>query len=115
MTSLKRHDGELQVDNRASGTPIPGWGNTTVGAAPTLGCKHCGGVVVLNPLRTRAREYCRLCDRYICDGCAAVTKKADYVHRTIDDLTDMVTSGRYRIAGGTVCEPILIPTGVIHG
>lgn len=112
MPSIKRHDGELVVDNRASGDPIPGM---PVGAGSfvelkTIGCRHCGGAWVENPWRTRPREYCRVCARYMCDGCFARSKQPDYIHRTIDDLTEMVQSGKYIIAGGTVCDPILIPT-----
>lgn len=113
MSSLLRHDGELMIDNRASGDPIPGM--PRAGAfteVRTISCRHCGGAWVVNPWRTRPREYCRHCNRYICDGCFARSKQPDYVHRTIDDLTEMVQSGRWTIAGGTCCDPILIPTGV---
>jgi hypothetical protein len=34
-------------------------------------CSHCQRGVVLNPLRTRERGYCRKCDKYICDLCTA--------------------------------------------
>lgn len=105
--SLKRHDGELTIDNRAPGTPaIPGMGAFVELA--TVSCRHCGGVWAINPMRIRPREYCRFCNMYICDGCAATSKKPDYVHRTIDDLTEMVTSGHYTVIGGTVCDPILL-------
>lgn len=111
--SLKRFDGELIIDNRAAGTPAlpeaPRAGNFAT--APTIGCKHCGGIWRKNLRRIRPREYCKTCNLYICDGCAAVSKKPGYVHRTIDDLTEMVISGRYAIVGGTVCDPILIPIG----
>ena len=32
-------------------------------------CNHCQVLVVLNPERTRAREWCWTCDMYICDAC----------------------------------------------
>ena len=111
MSSLKRFDGEVVADNRASGLPVPGFRQSFVEMA-TAHCYHCGGCVVLNPQRTRAREYCRTCDRYICDGCAEMAKTPDYVHRTIDDLTNLIQSGRFVIAGGTVCNPIIKPVGV---
>jgi hypothetical protein len=110
MSSLKANDGEVFVDNRASGDAIPGWGRISYGTAPSAYCMHCGGHVMLNPLRERPREYCRTCNHYICDGCAAVAKQPEYKHRTIDDLTEMVSSGRFVISGGSVCDPILIPT-----
>lgn len=112
--SLKRFDGELMIDNRAAGTPaIPGMGSYA--EVRTIGCRHCGGCWVENPLRVRPREYCRFCNRYMCDGCFARSKQPDYVHRTIDDLTEMVQSGKYTIAGGSVCNPILIRTGAKGG
>jgi len=39
--------------------------------APTLGCAHCGTIVILNPARQRERAYCPKCDRYMCDNCGA--------------------------------------------
>ena len=113
MSSLKRFDGELMVDTRASGEEPPlltGMGTNF--SVPTVSCRHCGGVWVMNPLRVRPREYCRHCNKYICDGCFAQSQKPEYVHRTIDDLSEMVMSGRYTIVGGSVCDPKLIRTGV---
>jgi hypothetical protein len=36
--------------------------------SPTITCAHCNTIVVLNPLRTRARGYCAKCDAYVCDN-----------------------------------------------
>lgn len=97
------------IDQRASGDPIPGIPNAgSFVELKTISCKHCGGVWRENPMRIRPREYCRTCNLYICDGCYAASMRADYSHRTIDDLTEMVQSGRYAIAGGTSSDPILI-------
>lgn len=100
----------MMIDNRAAGTPaIPDMPH--LGAfveIPTLGCRHCGGVWRKNPMRIRPREYCKTCHLYICDGCYAQSQRPDYVHRTIDELTEMVMSGRYTIVGGTVCDPLLV-------
>ena len=38
---------------------------------PTLTCFHCQVVVHLHPDRTRKRSWCRSCNAYICDPCAA--------------------------------------------
>lgn len=38
----------------------------------TKSCAHCGGCVVLNPLRIRDRAHCYNCFKYLCDGCGAV-------------------------------------------
>ncbi len=113
MSSLKRHDGYMVIDQRASGDPIPGLEKAgSFVELNTISCRHCGGVWRENPFRLRAREYCRTCNMYQCDGCYARSKQPDYIHRTIDDLTEMVKSGRYIIAGGTSSDPILIRTGV---
>src|SRR5208282_5197807 len=80
MSSLKRHEGWLFVDHSAS----PGLTEAQarfMGYDPeqclegkifenaTLTCSHCGNAYIKNPDRTRDREYCRLCDHYICDFC----------------------------------------------
>lgn len=69
MRSKKRHEGYLLIDHRNS----PGIGDMKgIFEAATYTCKHCQVVVVINPLRTRAREYCPKCDHYICDKCGAI-------------------------------------------
>lgn len=75
----------------------------------TLGCPHCGTCVVKNPLRQRPREYCRHCDRYICDFCYPVTQQAGYIHRSFAEIADLVRSGRFTLSG-PMSNPILIPT-----
>lgn len=40
----------------------------------TLTCAHCGTVVILNPSRTRPREWCMRCDAYVCDKRVCVTE-----------------------------------------
>ena len=66
MKSLRRHEGYVLRDNRASGGVRE--------ELPTFTCHHCSTVVVMNPLRTRAREYCGGCDHYICDTCGTAKK-----------------------------------------
>ena len=34
----------------------------------TVTCSHCHAVVILNPARTRPRNWCPKCDRYVCDN-----------------------------------------------
>ena len=116
MSTLKRHEGYLMVDHRASpGLDKPGMGEGSIFEAPTLGCAHCATVVVMNPNRKRARAYCAKCDRYICDNCAVVAVMPEYQHRSWQELVDMVTSGRFTIVGGTDSAPIVVPTGGQHG
>lgn len=116
MTSLKRHEGELMIDHRATGLAVnlPGSGNARFAEIATLTCSHCAGVSIKNPNRTRPRNYCRKCDRYICDGCGIAAAKPDYVHRSFAELADLVRNGRVSIVGGSASEPILVSRGVIH-
>lgn len=123
-------EGELEVDHRAS----PGLTEDQarrlgydeahlallregkICRTPTLGCCHCGGVVVINPQRTRGRHFCPKCDQYICDGCHMVSQEPDYVHRPFAQVRDMIQSGKWRFAGGTMSNPVLLPViGDQHG
>jgi len=122
--SLSSHFGYLFVDNRASpGIPediaiIMGFDPAQVKAGKiyeqhTIGCNHCGVHVVLNPDRQRARAYCPKCDRYICDICEAHRHTSNYIHRTIDELTDLLKTGKWALSG-TLSQPELTPIqGVI--
>lgn len=81
MPSLKRHEGYLLVDHRAS-PGLPDWMLRWMGLpvkdaqglieVATFTCSHCNDVVVKNPERQRERAYCPKCDHYICDGCGAI-------------------------------------------
>ena len=122
--SKRSHEGYLMIDHRAS-PGIPEGAARRMGLDPaqvgegrmmetsTLGCPHCGSVVVLNPQRTRERAHCYKCNRYICDGCAAVMHRGGYVHRTIMQIAEMVKSGRYVITGGSMSD--LQTKEVSHG
>jgi hypothetical protein len=120
MTFLKTsHDGELMLDHRASpgftpeqaralGLPPDLVGEGKQMHAPTLGCPHCGGHVVLNPQRKRPRAHCYKCSQYICDSCAGVMRNPDYVHRNFNEIREMVCSGRWELHG-TTGLPLLVP------
>lgn len=43
--------------------------NDAVSEFETLTCSHCSAVRIKNPHRTRPRERCPRCSRYICDPC----------------------------------------------
>jgi hypothetical protein len=100
MFSLNKDNGWLMIDNRAAGEGMQ--------EMHTMSCSHCSGVVVLNPLRIRARAYCRSCDHYICDSCAAAAASPTYQHVSFAEIADKVRSGKYTVAG-TASAPILIP------
>lgn len=120
MSSINRNDGYLLIDHRDSpGVPaevlqaanLPIAAGRGLFEAKSMYCPHCGGHVVKNPARTRPREYCKACNHYVCDACHAASTAPSYTHRTFDELTELVQSGRYTLAG-TASAPILIPTGV---
>jgi hypothetical protein len=80
MPTKKNHEGYLLIDHRespgvspeqAAAVGLPVGAHRGVFEAGTYTCNHCCRVVVINPLRTRSREYCAKCDCYICDGCGA--------------------------------------------
>lgn|SRR5215813_360366 len=124
--SKKSNDGEVFLDHRAS-PGIPPELAQRLGYHPnqvkegttfesaTLGCPHCGSCVVLNPLRTRERAHCYQCNAYICDGCDAVRHEPDYVHRTIQEVKELVGSGKYIMVGGSMSRPVLIKIGGNNG
>lgn len=88
MPSLKRQEGFLLSDNRASGGSLV--------ERATITCHHCQRIVVLNPDRTRARGYCPKCNGYICDGVQCQEHKASMAEvfdRLLNDAVKMIGRG----------------------
>lgn len=54
--------------------------------APTFTCSHCQTIVILNPLRTRDRQWCHTCDRYLCDACGLTYKLSGGTCRSFLDV-----------------------------
>ena len=113
------NDGEIMLDHSASpgftpeqarklGMPPELTGEGKKMHAPTLGCPHCGSHVMLNPLRKRPRGHCYKCNAYICDICYGVSKRPDYVHRTMSQIREMVHSGNWEMRG-SMSLPLLVP------
>lgn len=78
--SIKRFDGEVEIHQPLGlENPIlPGVGalpKSSVVRFSSYTCNHCNTVVMTNPMRTRPREWCSHCNRYICDRCGAVMAK----------------------------------------
>lgn len=79
-TSKRKFEGCIIIDHRESPgiTPAqaqgygPAVGKGQLWESPTYSCVHCQRVVVMNPLRTRARVFCVKCDDYVCDECEAM-------------------------------------------
>jgi hypothetical protein len=81
MISLRSHEGEVLIDHRnspgvpdqimlATGYPV-GAGHGKFESA-TFTCPYCETVVVMNPDRSRPRNYDRKTNHLICDGCEAL-------------------------------------------
>lgn len=76
------------IDHRASpgissevsiAAGLPADAGRGVFESATVTCRHCQRIVILNPDRSRPREYCLGCNHYICDSCAAIAVKAGCV------------------------------------
>lgn len=111
ITSKKRFEGELMIRAGEGLKDIPELPDLRAGMVyhcATISCCHCRSVYILNEKRIRPREYCRTCDEYLCDVCHAVRSRPGYVHRSFEDLSDAVRSGKY-VLSGPVSEQVLIP------
>lgn len=110
MANSKRSkEGYLMLDHRAA-PPLPDElvvrEGLPIGAGrglfetPTYTCSHCQHVVVMNPLRSREREYCRGCDSYICDGCGFLKKQGSPCKtyaQMIDEHMNAVEHGKIQL------------------
>lgn len=135
-----RREGYLLIDHtfspgltpeelHAAGVKAPAVGADRKGEFATVTCCHCNVVVILNPLRTRARGYCPKCDAYVCDNpgcgleCRNFEKLLDFVQDanarsedrgipvvTLPDLTPLYTTVRVS-ATDPVPSPPTIGTG----
>lgn len=83
MKSKRQHEGYLYINHKDSPgisdelmqrvqPEMPSGAGKGLFEAATVTCSHCQVMVVINPLRTRARPYCPKCDHYICDLCYGV-------------------------------------------
>lgn len=115
MTFSKRsHEGYLLIDNRNSPGVSEEFIRSTGKAAPAvregqvfessiLTCSHCQTGMIVNPLRTRDRAYCRGCDHYICDVCEAIRVKAGGACNSFARIREMACEA-------IVKNKLLIPT-----
>lgn len=103
MTSLRRFEGEIEINHQnspgvtvddviAAGAdprtmPVVGKGEKFESA--TISCTHCQAIVILNPLRTRERHYCSHCDHYVCDKPVCRMMASGHVpHKTMQQVFD---------------------------
>lgn len=80
---LKR-PGYVRQDNRASGGGLF--------EADVKTCAHCMAQIMMNPERQRPRNYCRKCDKYICDNPACHFECSPYVRR-LDEKHELALRG----------------------
>lgn len=59
---------------QANGLDAPAVAAGTILESAMVVCGHCGTDVILRPERTREREWCWNCDKYICDNCGILKK-----------------------------------------
>lgn len=118
---MSKSEGYLIVDHRASPGISPEAalrmgldpklvGEGKVFEAATKKCAHCPSVFIKNPLRTRPRGHCFQCNDYICDACDAARQSPDWVHRPVQEIIDLVTSGKWDLSGSTSL-PVLTRKG----
>lgn len=116
MKTKRSHECYLLIDNSAGpGVPdsvIPekyahlrglGRGKQEVASYT---CPHCHDVVIMNPLRTRDRNWCKHCDHYVCDrvGCNSGC-------RVLNDVFDQMREDKV-LADQSTVDPtarIIIP------
>jgi hypothetical protein len=125
---MPKQMGYLFVDHRASpGLPedVAIWagydpklsGEGKIYECDTMGCSHCGGHVVPNKFRTRARAKCFECDNreghYICDACDFLRCQTGYVHTPLAKVVDRVRNQEQVDAANTITigNPLLLRSG----
>lgn len=105
--SKRSLEGELLIDHRSSpglsaedaawmGVAARDLGQGCLLEMAIVTCAHCSALVIHNPERTRPREWCSHCDKYICDDCALVlhlTLQCRSVNRRVDEWADAVAHG----------------------
>ena len=119
LKSLRSHEGYFMMDHRNSpGVPdaevvrqglIPGAGRGLFESA-TFTCPYCECVVVLNPDRSRPRNYDPATNHLICDGCEAIRKSGQPM-KTMKQIADEILNQRAKQVGTTEAfqSPIIIP------
>ena len=107
MKNKRSKEAYVMIDHRNSPGITPEFVRDNNLNAPAVGagsvfesamivCTHCGADVILNPNRTREREWCFSCDGYICDGCGVARRSGIAcvpMKKIIDDLYDKLHHG----------------------
>lgn len=103
---MKRsQEGYILIDHRnspgvspefiaANNLDAPAVGAGKVFESATSVCHGCGGSVILNPDRSRPREYCAKHDAYLCDNCALIRRVSGScipLRKKLNDLFERIT------------------------
>lgn len=107
MNSLRKHEGYLLIDNRfgpgvtaefvrQSGKSAPIVKEGQLFESATITCSHCHAVVILNPDRSRPRNYCSKCDHYVCDNPLCII-----VCNPMNRVLDIEQERQFRSLAGT--------------
>lgn len=119
MKSLRSHEGYMLVDHRESpGVPdelmlpagFPAGAGHGLFESATFTCPYCNAVVVMNPDRSRPRNYDPKTDHLICDGCEALCVSG-VVLKTMQQLADeiMGEAAKKPSTSEAFVSPIIIP------
>lgn len=121
MTSLRSHEGLMTIDHRnspgvpdavavATGYPVGGLKADTLFESATFTCPYCEVVVVMNPNRSRPRNYDKKTDHLICDNCAAV-KQTGAEMKTMKQIADEILNqaARVTITSEAFQSPLIMP------
>jgi hypothetical protein len=85
MRTKRSREAYILIDHRNSPGITPEFMEANGLTGPAVGggksfesamyvCCGCGADVIMNPNRSREREWCWSCDGYMCDGCGALRK-----------------------------------------
>lgn len=86
-------EGYVCIDHRESpGLDHPAFGKGTLFKASTYTCPYCQTVVIINPGRTRDREFCAKLNRHICDSCGAKRKMGIELKPFTQIIEDFMTA-----------------------
>lgn len=118
--SLRAHEGYILVDHRESpGVPdeqmlpagFPVGSGRGLFESATFTCPYCNAVVVLNPNRSRPRNYDAATNHLICDGCQSL-KDTGVALKTMQQIADELLNTPLgdAVASGAIPPPsILLP------
>lgn len=96
---------------QAHGVDVPYVKGGDTYESATISCSHCSATVILNPLRTRPKDWCPKCDAYVCWRCEDTRVKTGECHsmrRILDEL-------RNALERNTPLPLLHLPEGVVHG